>query len=373
MNLFRKTYTLINLDYLKYNINTILKKYNNYKYYFGIVKANAYGHGDVEISKELIRNGINYLGVSSLDEALSIRKKIKKIDILVLSPIDNNQIKIASKNNITITVNSIEYLKSIVNKKYKIKVHIKIDTGMNRLGIKDNKELINVLQLINSNKNIITEGVYTHMSNADCNDDNYYNNQIKTFQKITNGIDLSIFKIIHIGNSATLLNHKKLKYVNGIRLGLIMYGIKPFDTDNIDLKPILSLHSRVIQIKDINKDEYVGYNLNYKAKEKEKIAVVPIGYADGIIRKNTNRYVVINNNKYKIIGNICMDMLMIKIDDKVNFDDDVIIIGDKVDSNYIAKHLNTINYEVICSISDRVHKVYIKNKKIIKSKSNRFS
>ena len=119
------------------------------------MKANAYNHGDVEISKELIKNGINYLGVSSLDEALNIRKKIKKIDILIMSPIDYNQIKIASKNNITITINSIDYIKSIVNSKYKIRVHIKLDTGMNRLGIKDNKELIDTINLIKSNKNII--------------------------------------------------------------------------------------------------------------------------------------------------------------------------------------------------------------------------
>lgn len=373
MNLFRKTYTLINLDYLKYNINNIIKKYNNYTYYFGIVKANAYNHGDVEISKELIKNGINYLGVSSLDEALNIRKKIKEINILIMSPIDYNQIKIASKNNITITINSINYLKSIINTKHKIRVHIKLDTGMNRLGIKDNKELIDTINLIKSNKNIIIEGLYTHMANADSEDKTFYEKQIKKFNNITKNIDLNIFKIIHIGNSSTLLNHKKLKYINGIRIGLIMYGIKPFDTNIIDLKPILSLHSKVIQIKEINKDEYVGYNLNYKAKKKEIIAIVPIGYADGIIRKNTNRYVEINNNKYKIIGNICMDMLIIKIDNKVKIDDDVIIIGNTIDCNYIAKHLNTINYEVICSISDRVHKIYIKNKKIIKSKSNRFS
>lgn len=372
MNLYRKTCALINLDYLNQNINNILKKYNNYKYYFGIVKANAYNHGDITISKELIKNGINYLGVSSLDEALNIRKKLKKVDILVMSPIDYKQIKIASINNITITINSIEYLRKIINTKYKIKIHIKIDTGMNRLGIKDNNEFINVIELINSNKNIILEGLYTHMANADSYDSTFYKKQINKFNDITKNINLNIFKIIHIGNSASLLNHKKIKFANGIRLGLIMYGLKPFNTNKIDLKPILSLHSKIIQIKEINKGEYVGYNLNYIAKKKEKIAIISIGYADGIIRKNTNRFVEINNKRYKIIGNICMDILMVKVDDKVKLYDDVIIIGNSINCDYVAKHLNTINYEVICSISDRVHKIYVKNKKIIKTESNRF-
>ncbi len=370
MKLFRNTFAVIDLDLLKNNIKEITNKYNNYKYYFGIVKANAYNHGDVEISKELINAGINYLGVSSLEEALNIRSEIKRVNILILTPIDNKYIKIASKNNITITINSLEYLKTIINTKYKIIIHIKLDSGMNRLGIKDNKELLETIDLIKKNKNIIIEGIYTHMANADCNDHSYYDKQIKTFKDITKGIDLNIFKIVHIGNSATLLNHSKLKFVNGIRLGLVMYGIS--ENSNINIKPILSLYSKVMQVKNINKGEYVGYNLNYKASKNERIAVVAIGYADGIIRKNTNRYVLVNSKKYKIIGNICMDMLMIKVDNKVKEDDIVTIIGEEIDCNYIAKHLNTINYEVICSISDRVHRIYIKNKKIIKSKSIRF-
>ncbi len=372
MKLFRNTYAVINLDLLKNNIKEIIKKYNNYKYYFGIVKANAYNHGDTEISRELISNGINYLGVSSLEEALNIRKKIRKTSILILTPIDNKYIKIASKNNITITVNSLDYLNTIINTKYKIKIHIKIDTGMNRLGIKTNKELLETINLINKNKKIIVEGLYTHMANADSEDNSFYDKQIENFNKITKDIDLSIFKIIHIGNSATLLNHKKLKFVNGIRIGLIMYGIKSVEKSDINVKPILSLYSKIMQIKNIKKGESVGYNLNYKAKKNEKIAVVAIGYADGVIRKNTNRYVAVNNNKYKIVGNICMDMLMISVDEKVKENDIVTIIGESIDCNYIAKHLNTINYEVICTISDRVHRIYIKNKKIIKSKSIRF-
>jgi alanine racemase len=374
MNLYRKTWAIIDLDQFKYNINSLIKKYNNYDYVICVVKANGYGHGDIEIATELVNNGINYLAVSSLEEGINIRKKIKNVNILCLDPVSIEHINVAAKNNIIITIHDLDYLKELIRiNKSNLNVHIKIDTGMNRLGIKDNNHFIEVVNLIKDNNYLCLDGLYTHMANADSDDDSYYNYQINKFYEITKDIDLNLFKIIHIGNSATLLNHNKLEFVNGIRLGLAMYGLNPLMKNlNINIKPILSLKSQIIQIKHIKKEEHVGYSLNYQAKENEIVAVVPIGYADGIIRKNSGRYVSINNIKYPIIGNICMDMLMIKVDNNVKLNDIVNIIGDDISIDYIANYLDTISYEVVCSISDRVPRIYIKDGKEIILKSNRF-
>ena len=169
-------------------------------------------------------------------------------------------------------------------------------------------------------------------------------------------IDTSKIKIIHLANSETLVSYDKLKFVNGTRLGIIMYG---FTNDkSLELKSTFGLYSKVAQIKNIKKGECVGYDSTYIASEDEKIAIVQIGYADGIIRKNTGRYVYINNKKYIIIGNICMDMLMIKIDSNVKLYDEVVILKDNEHINYVAKHTNTIPYEIICNITKRVDRVY---------------
>lgn len=371
METYRNTWININLDNLNYNINKIINSNDKYKYYFGVVKANAYSHGDIEISKELISCGINYLAVSSLEEAITIRNEIKDIPILCLEPIDLKYLFLAQQNNITISVNSIEYVKELIKQKLNLKIHIKLDTGMNRLGIKTKTELENIIKLISRNTNFEMEGIFSHFATSDC-DKSFYEYQVNKFLELTNNIDLSIFKIIHIDNSASQLNYKKLNFVNGARIGISMYGINTTNTE-IDLKPVLSLYSKIIQIKDIEIGEGVGYGLNYKASKKEKIAIIPIGYADGIIRKNTGRKVIINKKEYTIIGNICMDMLMILVDNNVKENDIVTLIGDTIDTKYIAKYLDTIEYEILCSLSDRIPRFYYKNAKIVNSEYKRFA
>ena len=180
------------------------------------------------------------------------------------------------------------------------------------------------------------------------------NKQIATFKEICKDIDLTKIKIVHFGASGYALNYPKLSFVNGIRYGIAMYGILP---NKIDLKSTFSLKSTIIQINEVE-DAPVGYNGLYKTTGKEKIAVVPIGYADGILRANTGRNVFINGKKYPIVGNICMDMLFVKVDDSVNLYDEVVIINDNENIFEIAEFLNTIPYEIICSIGKRVPKVY---------------
>lgn len=292
--------------------------------------------------------GANYLAVSSLEEALK-KRKIANTRILVLEPIDIKYIDKAHQNNITLTISSLDYLEKIKDKCFTC--HLKINTGMNRLGINSKEELNEVYKII-KNSNITIEGIYTHIYKS--SDKVLTEKQFKRFENITKDIDLNEFEIVHIPNSETITNYKKKDYVNGCRMGIIMYGF----SNNLNLESVFTLKSRIIEIKHIKKDDTVGYDGNYKATKDELIGIIPIGYADGIIRKNTGRYVYINNKQYQIVGNICMDMLFVLIDENVKLNDEVLIIRDNNHINEIANHLDTINYEVMCSISNRVNRKY---------------
>ena len=351
--MYRNTYVEINLGNLKYNVKTLINRYSDYKYHFGVVKADCYGHNDILTVKTIIDAGCNYLCVATLDEALKIRKEIKNIPILCLGIIDSKYISLCIKKNITITMSSLDYLKKL-NQSNKLKVHIKINTGMNRLGVNNKDEFNKIYDLIKE-KGFILEGIYTHI--YDVNNKKNTIKQYQEFEKITSNINLLSIPIVHIGASEATEFYPKKDYANGCRLGISMYGLVDFK--NISFKSTFSLYSEVIQINEVDSSS-VGYNGAYKTNGKERIAVIPIGYADGIIRKNTGRSVYINNKPYKIVGNICMDMLFVKIDDTVKVKDKVVIIKDIDHIKEIAKHLDTISYEVICSISKRVPRIYIK-------------
>ena len=354
--MYRQTYNEINLSNIRNNIKKIINKYNNYNYYFGVVKADAYGHSDLKVVKEIINGGCNYLAVSSLDEALRIRKHFSNIPILCLEPIPLKYIKKCYDFNITITISSKEYLSNLLKiNNIPLKVHLKIDTGMNRLGIKTIEECEDIYKMM-VNSNCILEGIYTHIYYAENKELTL--KQIKRFKEIIDKVKLNNIPIIHFANSETLVRYPKPDFVNGARLGIIMYG---FTSDkNLKLESTFSVINHIIEIKKVKKGETIGYNGIYKAKEDILIGIVPIGYADGIIRANTGRMVFINNKEYKIVGNVCMDMLMVEIDDSVRVDDKVYVIKDVKHIEKIAKHTNTIPYETICLISKRVPKKYRK-------------
>lgn len=352
--MYRNTYAEISLQNITDNVEKIIKKYNQYKYYFGVVKADCYGHDDIKSVEAIIKGGCNYLCTATLEEALEIRKHIKQIPILCLGIIPSQYIHLCKENNITITISSLEYLNEI--KKYKIngiKAHLKINTGMNRLGIKEDKELKQAYEIAIKN-HIEIEGIYTHIYEA--SSEEKYNKQIKYFENIIKSIPIEKIKIIHAQASEAITNYIKPDYINGCRLGIIIYGFT--DKKDLNLKSTFKLKSQIIQINNLKPGETVGYNGTYTAKENEKIAVVPIGYADGIIRKNTGRYVFINEKEYKIIGNICMDMLFVKIDDNVSIYDEVEILKDIKHIEEVAKYLDTIPYEILCSIGKRVPRIY---------------
>ena len=348
--MYRNTCAKIYLNNIKYNVEKIISTFKNYKYYIGVVKADSYGHNSKKTVEAIISGGCNYLAVSSLDEALNLRKYFT-IPILCLGIIDSKYIDICEENNIDITVTNLEYLNKIKDKN--VNIHIKIDTGMNRLGVKEKNEFNKMIGITN-NSNAKLKGLYTHIFAA--TDKKSFKRQIETFKDITSDIDLNKIDMVHIAQSDTLINNEKIPFCNGCRLGIIMYDLTP---NNLNLKSTISLESEIVEIKTLKKGETVGYNGTYKAKKDTLIGIVSIGYADGVNRHLKGAHVYINNKKYEIIGNICMDMLTLKIDSSIKIKDKVYIYKDSEHIKYLSKYIDTIPYELICNISKRVPRKYI--------------
>ena len=350
--MYRHTYAKINVTNIKNNIEKIIRRNDNYDYYFGVVKAFCYGHDKLEAVKAIIDGGCNYLAVATLDEAVEVREEYKDIPILCLGYIDKEYIKVAKENNITLTVNTVECAKEIVESKEKVKVHIKVNTGMNRLGLSTKEEIDNAYNLLSDN-GVEIEGIYSHIFDAASSDKT--NKQFRKFGELVSKEILSNIKIVHIGASETITNYEKPSFVNGCRLGIIMYG---FTNDlSLNLQSTFSLYSKVLQINTLSEGDTLGYSGAYVAKEGDKIAVICAGYADGIIRENTGRNVFINGREYKIVGNICMDMLFALVDDKVKVNDEVVLLKDNEHIDSVSKHLHSIPYEVLCTVSKRVPRI----------------
>lgn len=392
--MYRKTYAIIDEDKLKNNIKEIKAKYDNYKYYIGVVKNNAYNHG-IKIINSLIEGGINYLAVSSLEEALDARKYNSKIPILCLEVIDLDYIYDCINNNVTITVESLEYLEKLnkIKLDFPIKIHLKLNTGMNRLGISEVNEVNKCVSIISENKKLILEGIYTHFATSGISD-KYYDDQMKKFQELTKDIDLTSIPIVHLGRSLTIVNHDKPDFVNGIRLGIIMYGfsqsikedtslrgklraikrkklIKKFNisktylTNDLNLKTAFSLYSNVMTIKKVKNKEFVGYGANFFADRDIKVAIIPIGYADGVTIKYKN--VSIKGQKYQIIAD-SMDMLMVKVDNTVKIGDKVEIFGENISIREASRNNGCNSYRLFNMITNRVPRIYKKDKEKIEIK-----
>ena len=401
--MFRKTYVEVNIDNLKNNVKNIVNNYNKYNYFIGVVKGNCYGHGVTYVINELIESGINYLAVSSLEEALEARNVNKKIPILCLEPIAIEYLDICIKNKITITVHDYNYAKKLIEKNInkKIKIHLKIDSGMNRLGFKDKNELNEIYEKLKENKNIEIEGIYTHFATLGINDKEW-DNQLNKFKYLTEDINLSEIPIVHLAKSAAFIDHPKIDFCNGIRLGIAMYGYDPnpkYNTNGIknklrqikrnilrkknkvsetttkipfELKPAFKMYTELIQIKKVKKGEFVGYGAMYRADEDITIGIMPVGYDDGIFRKSTGRYVSIKNKRYKIIGDVGMGMTAVKIDDSIEITDRVTLIGDNIPIKEVATHNRTSIYETMCNIGKTIPRVYVKDDEIVAVEEGKF-
>lgn len=380
--MYRQTFARIDSDILKNNIIEIKNKYNNYEYYIGVVKNNAYNHG-MYIVNDLIAGGINYLAVSSLEEAINIRKFNLDIPILCLEPIELEYIYDAINNNVTITIENLSYLEELNSFKFKdvLKIHLKIDSGMSRLGFTSAKELNKATEIINNNKMLFLEGIYSHFATSGVSD-KYWDIQLNNFKNITKDINLNIIPIVHLGRSLTLVNHPKISFCNGIRLGIVMFGfaqsinsgnflqearrnmlVKKYNisdttrSNNLKLRTAFSLYSKVISVRKIKIGDFAGYNANFVAKEDTYIATLPIGYADGVTKAFKEVY--IKNKRYEIIADT-MDMIMVKVDKTIKIGDKVEIFGNNIKIKEITSRLGINAYHLFNQITTRVPRVHVR-------------
>jgi alanine racemase len=323
-----------------------------------VVKADAYGHGAVMLSKAAEKIGIDYLAVAFLEEALELRKNQIRTNILVFNYVDKDFVKIAVENNITLTMYSWEQLEEYKSIKEKPVVHINVDTGMNRIGIKpwEAKEFYNKLL----EYGFRVEGIYTHFAVADSlkkEDIEFTKKQYEQFSSI----DIDV-KIKHVCNSGASITGV-VPYHNYVRLGIASYGLMPSsEVKDENLKPVLTWKSAVSHVKYIEKGESISYGRTFVADRKIKVATIPVGYADGYWRHLSNiGEVLIKGKRRKILGRVCMDQFVVE-GDGVEVGDEVILIGaqknERITAEEIAEKVGTINYEVTCRISKRVPRIY---------------
>ncbi len=357
-------------SWIEIDLNKLQSNYLAYKGYLkdfqeiiAVVKADAYGHGDVQVAKKLEEIGVKHFAVATIEEGVKLRKNGIVGTILVLSHTPICYFSSHIKYDIIQTVVSEEYADCIIRTKLPIKTQIAIDTGMNRIGFCANDE-ISCGKIINEYaKKLNVVGIFTHLSCADQKRHRGFTlKQIERFKKVLEVCKEQKFMFIHCLNSIGGLSYNK-DIFNHVRLGVMLYGLYPNkESKKLGLKPILRWKSAVIMLKTVEKGEYIGYGCSYKTKRKSVIATIPTGYADGFDRRLSNKgVVVINGKKAPIVGKICMDQFMVDVTDfnTLKVGDEVELIGEIYTVEDMAKDIGTISYEVVCSISKRVDRIYI--------------
>lgn len=380
---FRPAWVEINLDNLIYNARQIKNKVGD-RDIIGVVKADAYGHGAVEVASTLLKNGFTKLAVAILDEAIELRKNGIECPIMILGITPNFLFEDLIKYNLEPTISSYDDANSLSKMavKYgrKIKIHIALDTGMGRIGFLPDDKGIDAVYKISQLQNIEIESLFSHFSTADESDKTYTKLQFEEYKKFYGKLMDKNVKINmkNIANSAAIME-LPFTYFDEVRPGIIIYGYYPsneVDKNKLNIKPVMTLKANIVHLKTIDKDKYVGYGRKFKSVRKTVIATLPIGYADGYSRRLSQKSKIIINDKLApVVGNICMDQCMVDVTDvgDVSVGDEVILIGEKgnlkFNADNIASILETINYEVLCMMSKRLPRVYIKDGKILKVKN----
>jgi alanine racemase len=375
---YRDTWAEVDLDCISANVASIKNHLPQEVDMIAVVKANAYGHGDVQVAETALEAGAAYLAVAFMDEAIALRNKGITAPILVLGATRPENVQVAVKFDITITVFQKEWLQEALNYlkiNDRISLHIKLDTGMGRIGVRNTAELTAIEQIISKNEQLILEGIYTHFATADELDETYMYQQLSLFEGMIAALKEQP-KYIHSSNSAAALRFPKAHF-NAVRIGIAMYGLTPsLEMESeipFPLREAFSLRSRLVHVKKMPKGEKVSYGATYETGEDEWIGSIPIGYADGWIRKLQGQEVLVRGIRAPIVGRICMDQCMIRLPYPVPVGTTVTLIGGEDDQfisvNEIAKKLDTINYEVSCIIATRVPRLYKKGGKIVDLKN----
>jgi alanine racemase len=365
---YRPTWAEINLDNLAYNFNQIKKKLSSGIKVMACVKAEAYGHGLIPVARQLVSCGVDFLAVASVDEAIALRKAGIESRILVLGLTPERNIGPLFEYCITPTVCSLSLAKEL-DRQARLRgqifdIHLKIDTGMGRIGVMHDKAFAFVKKTFGF-KNIRVEGIFTHLACAD-SDDTLTRRQIRVFDALIKQLQKSSFTIplIHAANSMGVVAYKS-SHFNMVRPGLILYGLYPAEGMSIDLKPVMALKTQVIFIKNVSRGCGVSYGHTYITRTATQIVTLPIGYGDGYPRNLSNiAPVLIKGKKFTIAGRVCMDQIMVDVGSaRVRIGDEVVLIGSQGPSHISAESLaslsRTIPYEIACGIGSRVPRIYV--------------
>lgn len=388
---FKRTWAEVNLDKVEHNYNIIRKQISSGTKMCCVIKADAYGHGALELAQLYERVGADFFAVSNLEEALELRIGGITLPILILGYTPASYAKELSENNISQAVFSVEYAKELSASACElgvaVKVHLKIDTGMSRIGIMcqdiERDDAPSQALEIFSLDGLSVEGIFTHFAVSDEKEEGreYTEHQIECFKYVINslkenGIDTD--KIIcHCSNSAAIMDYPQA-HINMVRAGIILYGLAPSGKlkGQLDLQPAMEIKSVVAHIKEIEEGATVSYGRTFTADKRLKIATVPIGYADGYIRNLANdAYMIVGGKKAKVVGRICMDQCMIDVTgiDNIKVGDVVTVVGrvgdTEISTDDVASWTGTINYEVVCLVGKRVPRVYIKHNEVTTVKS----
>ena len=352
----------IDVSALRSNVSQI-RRLAPEKEIIAVVKANAYGHGDNIICPELKKAGVNFFAVSSTEEALRVREYVPDGEVLIFGLTESPDLQAITENNFIISVPDTEYAREVsdfaISKNINIRAHIKLNTGMNRLGINTERELEEILSL----PGLKCEGGYTHFACSDSQDKDdviFTQNQHQKLLSIARGKGLKL----HSQNSAGVLYHSGFE-ADYVRPGLILYGYSPDATVKppIKLNPVMTLKSVIWQIRRLEPEDYVSYGRIYKASEGGLAAIIPVGYADGYSRLHSNSGLVsINNTLCPVLGLVCMEMIIVDVSRVENpkVGGEVLLYSDKhkeTNIEYIAEKLGTIPYEITCAVSRRVPRV----------------
>ncbi|MBS2967460.1 alanine racemase [Metabacillus sp. KIGAM252] len=373
LSFYRDTWAEINLDAIEYNVKSMIQHLGEDGTVIAVVKANAYGHGDYEVAETALQAGAHMLAVAFMDEGIALRKKGMRAPILVLGASRPEDVQISIDYDLMLTAVSLDWVMQA--EKYaaegELTFHIKLDTGMGRLGITKREELEAVIEFVRKSDRMKIAGIFTHFATADELDSDYAEYQFSVFEKLIDGLADPEW-MIHCANSAAGLRFPS-RIFNTVRLGISMYGLAPSvelkEKMPYPLEEALSLHTKLVHVKKIAKGEKVSYGAAYTALEDEWIGTLPVGYADGWIRRLKDSEVLADGMRVPIVGRICMDQCMIRLPRKMPIGTKVTLIGrqseEYIPIDEIAGRLETINYEVPCILSARVPRMFLRNKSIM--------
>ncbi|MGO2083163.1 alanine racemase [Vagococcus sp.] len=367
----RESRVIIDLEAIRQNVRLEKERLTSDQQLFAVVKANGYGHGAVQVAKAAREAGATGFCVSNFDEALELRESGITVEpILVLSYVSSQFLEQAIQEEISLTAPSLAWLSQAeetiaeLGISQKISVHLKIDTGMGRIGIREEEEMRAAALFLEKSQHIEWVGLFTHFATADTVSTTYFEKQKAVFTK-ARALFPNNIPYVHTANSATALWHDAWGS-NVIRFGDAMYGMNPSGKElNLpySLVQALSLETALIHVKKIKAGEKIGYGITYETTEEEWIGTLPIGYADGVRRTFQGFEVLIEGERVPIVGRICMDQCMIRLPRAYSIGTKVTIIGSNgaefISTQEVAEHLETINYEVTCDLSDRLPRYYL--------------